>query len=326
MLKTLGAPTSLRQAMTFFADKDFAFQFFVQLRWPNGVRCMACESERLSLIKTRRIWQCLECGKQFGPKLGTIFEDSALGLEKWLPAMWMLANAKNGISSCELARALGVTQKTAWFMLGRIRKAMADNGGDPFGGAVEIDETYIGGLAKFMHKGRGSKHKRVIKGSTGMVGKTAIMGILRRGRGKKGVSQIRASVVHSIRKGAMTAKVKANVVAGSKVYTDALMSYNGLKADYEHFVIDHAKQYVRDRVIHTNGLENFWSLLKRAIKGTYVSVDPFHLFRYLDEQVFRFNHRKSTDGERFLHVARSIIGVRLDWRDLTGKDLNPATT
>lgn len=319
MLKSFAVPTSLRQAMKCFADPDVALSVIVQLRWPNGLVCPRCGEDKPSFLTTRRIWTCRACHKQFSVKVGTIFEDSPLGLDKWLTALWMLANCKNGISSYELGRALGVTQKTAWFMLGRIRLAMQTRSFGQFGGEVEIDETYIGGLAKFTHKGRGSRHKRVITGTGGM-GKVAVMGILERPKGPKGRSRVRTTIVKSTKKRKLQAHVRANVEAGSKVYTDALRSYQGLAADYEHAVIDHAYEYARGRV-HTNGLENFWSLLKRAIKGTCVSVDPYHVFRYLDEQVFRLNSRKATDGERFVDILNSVMGKRLDYRGLTGKQL-----
>lgn len=319
MLKTLAAPGSLRDAMYYFADADFAHNFFVQLRWPNGVICPACGADKPSFVSTRRIWQCRDCRRQFSAKLGTIFEDSAIPLSKWLPALWLLVNAKNGISSYELGRSLGVTQKTAWFMLGRIRLAMRAPGFSRYGGEVEIDETFVGGLAKFMHK---SKRQRVIKGTGGM-NKTTVVGILK--RGKNGKSRIQAMVAPGLRKRHLQAIIQAVVKQGAKVYTDAFWSYRGLAEFYTHQVIDHAREYVRGRV-HTNGLENFWSLLKRAIKGTYVNVDPFHLHRYVTEQVHRYNNRQDTDGERFLEVLRGIVGKRLTYDDLTGANLAPATT
>jgi transposase-like protein len=319
MLKSAAAPATLREAIHYFADKDFAHNFFTQLRWPNGVICPACEGTDVAAIKSRRIWQCRECRRQFSAKLGTVFEDSPIGLEKWLPALWLLVNAKNGISSYELHRALGVTQKTAWFMLGRIRLSMQAKSFSRFSGEVEIDESFIGGAAKFMHK---SKKDRVIKGTGGM-NKTAVMGILK--RGKNGKSRVQAGVVHGLKKRRLQAIVHAVVKHGAKVYTDAFWSYRGLGEYYVHQVIDHAHEYVRGR-IHTNGLENFWSLLKRTIKGTYVNVDPFHLHRYVTEQVHRYNQRELNDGERFLAVLRGIVGKRLTYRDLTGADLNPATT
>jgi transposase-like protein len=314
-------PSTLQEAIIYFADVQVNHDFLTQLRWPNGVTCPRCECDDTSYISTRRIWKCKGCKRQFSVKVGTIFEDSPLGLDKWLPALWMLANCKNGISSYELSRALGVTQKTAWFMLSRIRLAMQTKSFTRLDGEVEIDETFIGGRAKFMHK---AKKDRVITG-TGGSGKTAVMGMLQRKRGAKGHSKVKAAVVPNVRRGHLDARVRESVKPGAAVYTDALPSYNKLHDAYAHEVINHAERYVDGRV-HTNGLENFWSLLKRSVKGTYVSVDPFHLFRYLDEQTFRFNERGKTDAERFLNVASDIIGKRLTYKALIGADMPPATT
>jgi transposase-like protein len=253
-------------------------------------------------------------------KVGTIFEDSPIGLDKWLAATWMLTNCKNGISSYEVGRALEVTQKSAWFMLHRIRLALQDESFGRVSGEVEVDETFIGGAARFMHS---EKRKRVIT-ERGVKDKTAVVGILERG------GKVVASVVSNRKKHALQAKIRAHVEAGSAIYTDALMSYMGLREQgFAHQVIDHAESYV-DGKIHTNGLENFWSLLKRGLKGTYVSVEPFHLFRYLDEQVFRYNNRATPDhfvgdGDRFSQVVSQIIGKRLTWNKLTGKTPMPET-
>ena len=242
-------------------------------------------------------------------------EESPIGLDKWIVAMWLITSAKNGISSYELHRSLGVTQKSAWFMGHRIRAAI--QGGsiikDKIGAVVEVDESYIGGLARNMHKS--TKKRRGITG-TGMKGKTAVMGLLERhGPGK--TSRVIAEVLPGTpTKKALIGRVKKYVLRDSQVHTDALNSYNDLKTDFDHKVVDHAECYVRGNV-HTNGLENFWSLLKRGIKGTYVSVEPFHLFRYLSEQVFRFNERKDNDQGRFLKGMAGISGSRLTYRMLT---------
>ena len=286
----------------------------VARRWPNGVECPTCGSADVRFISTRKMWECKNkhARKQFSVKIGTIFEDSALPLSKWLVAIWLIANCKNGISSYEVGRALGITQKSAWFMLHRIRLAMQSRSFLKLGGSgseVEVDETFVGGAARFMHK---SVHKRRIT-ETGTKDKTPIVGILERG------GEVRATVVSNRKKKALQGEITKHVATGTAVYTDALMSYQGLKPVYAHQVIDHAERYV-DGQVHTNGLENFWSLLKRGIKGTYVSVEPFHLFRYLDEQVFRYNFRELPhDGARFEHVASHVLGKRLTYAEVTGK-------
>ena len=323
MLKEHAAPTSLAEAIRYFADPDRALAFVVQLRWPSGVTCPHCNAERVSFLTSRRIWKCLECRKQFSVKVGTIFEDSPLGLDKWLPALWLLANAKNGISSYELHRALGVTQKTGWFMLSRIRLAMQTRSFEKMGGKgkhIEVDETFIGGASRFMHQ---SKRERLT--GTGAVDKVAVMGLLERKRGAKHAT-VRATVVASRKRRHLVPPVIENVKPGSNVYTDAHQSYRNLTEEgFQHEVIDHAVKYV-DGQVHTNGLENFWSLLKRSIKGTYVSVDPIHLFRYVDEQVYRYNQRKLNDLQRFVGVLKDVVSRRLTYNELINSDMLPATT
>jgi len=307
-------PETLTEAIRFFTDADVCLAFVANLRWPNGITCPRCGSGDHSFLSTRKLWKCKGCKKQFSVKLGTIFEDSPLGLDKWLPALWMVINCKNGISSYEMARALGVTQKSAWFMNHRIRLAIQEGTFEPMSGEVEVDETFIGGRARFMHE---SKRAEKITGTGGM-GKTAVMGLLER-HGEGGHSRVKAKVIPNTKRKTLSPEIRQHVEEGAEVFTDSLKSYADLSDAYVHEVIDHAESYVRGKV-HTNGMENFWSLLKRSIKGTYVSVEPFHLFRYLDEQTYRFNTRKLSDGLRFLHAAVGIIGKRLTYKTLTGKE------
>jgi transposase-like protein len=299
-------PQTLLEAVRYFSDLDVATEFVAKLRWPHGPTCPKCGSLDHSYISTRRLWKCKACKKQYSVKQGTIFEDSPLGLDKWLPAVWLIANSKNGISSHELARALGVTQKSTWFMLHRIRLAMQSGSFDKLDGEVEVDETFIGQKARNMHK---SVRKQKITG-TGGIDKAKVLGIRQRG------GEIRAAVVPEVSKAHLYPHIHAHVERGASVYTDTLPSYRGLSADYDHWTIDHAEKYVDGRV-HTNGLENFWSLLKRGLHGTYVSVEPFHLFRYLDERVFTYNMRELTDLGRFTAVLQAAVGRRLTWADLT---------
>jgi len=322
MAKTLNLPSSLSDAIRYFADKDVAHTFLVSLRWPNGAFCPACNAKNPMFLKTRRIYKCRDCGRQFSAKLGTIFEDSPLGLDKWLPAIWMLANSKNGISSYELGRALGVTQKTAWFMLHRIRLAMQTRTFYKLRGAVEADEAFIGGAAKFMHK---SKRARFIRGTGGM-NKTPVLGMLERGKGVK-LSRVRAVVVKNLEQEVLRKQIVASVKKGSKLYTDTTLAYTKgrLPKLYEHEAINHAREYVRGQA-HTTGLAIFWTLLKGAMKCTYASVDPFHLFRYVDEQVHRFNNRGTNDRGRFVDVVKCIVDLRLTYGDLIGRDLKLSTT
>jgi transposase-like protein len=304
-------PVTLQEAIQFFSNYENCKSYMVAKRWPNGVTCPNCGSDHVVYLENARLWKCY--GKherpKFSLKTGTIFEDSPLGLEKWLPVMWLLANCKNGVSSWEIHRALGVTQKTAWFMLQRARLATQDpETGGKLGGEVEVDETFIGGKARNMH---GDVKARKIQGRRGPEGKAIVAAVLERG------GKVRAKVVDKRRKSQLHALVNENVEPGSALYSDALKSYDGLSKQFEHQVIDHAIAYV-DGQVHTNGMENFWSLLKRGIRGTYVSVEPYHLFRYVDEQAFRFNNRKLTDAERFDSVMSQIVGKRLTYEELIG--------
>ena len=314
------APTTLIEAIRYFSDPDICLDFMVRLRWPNGVTCPTCDRDDVRFIPTRRLWECRSkhAKRQFSVKVGTIFEGSPIGLDKWLSAIWIISSAKNGVSSYELHRALGVTQKTAWFMLHRIRLAMQTDSFDQIGGQVEVDETFIGGKARFMHK---EKRANRIKGTGGM-GKTAVMGLLER-HGPDGHSTVRTKVIANTRRRSLGPEIRRQVATGAEVFTDALPSYADLSAYYSHHVIDHAEAYAIGK-IHTNGIENFWSLLKRAIKGTYVSVEPFHLFRYLDEESFRYNTRKTADGNRFSRLMASVTGKRLTYKNLIGAATTPA--
>ena len=311
-------PGTLKDAIVYFADVKVATEFLAKFRWPDGKpTCPKCGEQNTSFLSTRLIWKCKACKKQFSVKLGTIFEDSPLGLDKWLPAVWLLVTCKNGISSYEISRDLGVTQKTAWFMLHRIRLAMQCGsfvklGGN--GGEVEVDETYIGGKARNMHAK--VRRRRNVKD---IGAKSMVMGAIERG------GKVYAQVVPNRKKETIKDVIFPMIEQGTTVYTDEFPAYVYATKDveFEHKVINHLEKYV-DGNIHTNGIENFWSCLKRGLGGTYIAVEPFHLFRYVDEQAFRFNNRATkdnplNDADRF-HLAMSqIVGKRLTYAGLTGK-------
>jgi transposase-like protein len=310
-------PKTLQQAIRHYSDEQVCIDTVAALRWPDGKpTCPACGHQEHYYLKTQKRWKCKECHRQFSVKLGTIFEDSALSLDKWLCALWMLVNCKNGVSSYEVSRALGVTQKSAWFMLHRLRFALQGKDGGKLGGPdsqIEIDETFIGGKARNMHKGRRQRMHNV-----GMyAAKTAVMGILERG------GKVKTRVIGRRVGKQMQEIVRENVLPGTTVSTDEFSGYAGLDKDFVHGVINHLESYVQGNV-HTQGLENFWSLLKRGLGGTYVAVEPFHLFRYVDEQAFRFNNRgnrerKVTDADRFQLALSQIAGKRLTFAEVTGK-------
>ena len=321
-------PGTLQEAVKFFANPDTCFEFTKAVRWPDGVvKCPICGSAEVYFLAHQKRWECRNKHprRQFSVKVGSIFEDSPLGLDKWWVAVWLLTSCKNGVSSYELHRALGITQKTAWLMLHRVRLALQRGSFDKFGGEVEADETYIGGKARFMSKARKA---RKIKGR-GMMGKIAVFGLLERhGKGDDRVSRVRTKVLGDATQANQTnlhGNVRAHVKRGSELFTDDAGGYCGLESDYVHKVINHAEEYVKGNV-HTQGIDNYWSLLKRGLRGTYVSVEPFHLFRYLGEEAFRFNERKNEDGDRgrFMEAASGVFGKRLMYKQLIGEA--PATT
>jgi len=304
-------PKTLQEAVLFFGDADNCLNYMAARRWPNGAICPTCGRDDVAYLANQKKWQCksVHAKRQFSVKVGTIFEDSPLGLDKWLIAVWMITNCKNGISSYEVHRAIGVTQKTAWFMIHRIRKAMECGSFEKLSGEVECDETYIGGKSKNMH----AKRRKEMKIRRGYEEKTGVMGMLQRS------GKVKAKVIKHADTKTLLGLINDNVETGSVVMTDDHGGYRNMShEDYIHEVINHAVEYVRGN-IHTNSIENFWSLLKRSIKGTYVSVEPSHLQRYVEEQVFRYNERKGTDGTRFQKITSQVSGKRLTYAELTGK-------
>ena len=313
-------PKTLQEAVVFYSDPNNALAYMTVLRWPDGVVvCPTCGRNDVMFLHNQRKWQCkaVHPKRQFSAKVGTIFEDSPIPLEKWLVVVWMISNCRNGVSSYEVARSIGVTQKSAWFMLHRIRlglqsELVAKLGGNR--GPVEADETFIGGRVKNMHADKKVRYNK----RGGAFGKTIVMGFLDRD-----AREVRAKVIPNVKRETLQAEVMANVDKKAKLYTDNAPAYDGLRARFVHEVVDHVQTYVRGQV-HTNGIENFWSLLKRTLSGTYVAVEPYHLDRYLDEQMFRFNNRKDgrrkvADSERFDIAMSRVLGKRLTYTELTGK-------
>ena len=320
---------TLQGAIAYFSDPQRAFDAAVQFRWPGGnVTCPRCGDAKHSFIKTRRIWFCYVCKKQFTVKVGTIMEDSALGLDKWMIALWLLANCKNGISSYELGKAIGIRQNSAWFMLHRIREAMKDDRSFKFGGEdggpVESDETFVGPNPYKMHRNRKNtlrqRRGQEMRGDN-YLGKTIVFGVLDRE-----LRQVRSKVIPNVKRETLQNEILKNVHYGSKVYTDAAVGYDHFSKEFVHKVVNHAVEYVKGQV-HTQGLDNFWSLLKRTLRGTYVAVEPFHLDHYLDEQVFRYNNRATkdnplNDSDRFAYLMSKVAGKRLTYAQLTGKGVD----
>jgi len=320
MERNANQPKTLQDAVVYFANPDNALAYMTVLRWPDGVvTCPSCGRKDVVFLHNQRKWQCksTHAKRQFSAKVGTIFEDSPIALEKWLVVVWMISNCRNGVSSYEIARAIGVTQKSAWFMLHRIRLGLQSKDGGKLGGGpnskVEIDETFIGGKARNMHKSRRQKMTSIGK----LASKTAVMGMLERG------GKVKTQVLGQRVGKQMKEIIEDSVMPGTWIMTDEFPGYHGLNSEYTHLVINHLERYVQGNV-HTQGIENFWSLLKRGLGGTYVAVEPFHLFRYVDEQAFRFNNRKDgdrkiSDTERFDIAMSQIVGKRLTYAELTGK-------
>jgi transposase-like protein len=315
-------PKSLLEMSRYFTDLDVCVDFVAAMRWPNGVQCPHCECKHVSYLSSRRIWKCMnkECHKQFSVKTGSVFEDSPIGLDKWLMAVWMVVNCKNGISSYELARDLRVTQKTAWFMLHRIRLALQQGSWEKLGGSdggpVEVDETYVGPAPQKMHRARRLKRQAALNDYDG---KVPVMGMLDRE-----LRKVRATVLPNVKRETLQRQILNAIEKKSTVYTDGLTAYDHLAAqDFIHDTVNHIDEYVRGEV-HTQGIENFWSLLKRGLRGTYIAVEPFHLDRYVTEQVFRYNNRATKDNplddrDRFMLAVSQIAGKRLTYAELTGK-------
>ncbi len=316
------AVKTLQQAIQHFADPENCRKFMIFMRWPDGTpRCPYCGATKLTWLANAKVYQCYgdHKKKKFSLKVGTIFEDSPIGLDKWLPAMWLLTNCKNGISSYELHRALGVTQKTAWFMLHRIRLALEAQSlvklGGEDGGPVEIDETFIGPKPQKMHRDKRLERRLGIKSRDSI----AVMGMLDRE-----VRQVRAKVIPDVRRDTLQREILSHIEGKSTIYTDGWPGYDYLRTkEFVHETVNHLNEYVRGQV-HTQGIENFWSLLKRSLGGTYIAVEPFHLDHYVTEQVFRYNNRATkdnplTDADRFTLAVSQITGKRLTYAELTGK-------
>jgi transposase-like protein len=314
---------SLAEAIRYFDDPQNCIDAVKEMRWPDGnIICPWCQvperDRRHYWLDSQKRWKCYVCRKQFSVKMGTIFEDSPIKLDKWLIAIWLIGNCKNGISSYEIARHVGVTQKSAWFMLHRIRFALANGGWPKLGGGgcpVEVDEAFIGGDPRKMHASR----RRKLKGRFGIYGnnKTPVMGMLDRE-----TRQVRARLIPDVTRETLMNEILNHVEKGAIVYTDEHTGYQNMN-QFVHDTVTHAYEYVRGQV-HTQGIENFWSLLKRGLRGTYVAVEPFHLGKYVDEQVFRYNNRATkenpvNDQDRFMALLAQVSGKRLTYADLTGK-------
>lgn len=305
-------PQTLQQAMHYFADEMTCIEFLASLRWDNGVAvCPKCQCDQTCFLKTRKVWKCKGCSKQFSIKTGSIFEGSSIKLDKWLIGIWMISTCKNGVSSYEIHRALGMTQKSAWFLLHRIRTAMTSGSFEKLSGSIEADESHLGANARSMHAAA-RKRRGVRQGSPSH--KTCVFGMIQRG------GKVRAVIVRNRNKETLREATLEHIEPGSELITDEWHAYKNLRDTYTHQIVNHSVEYVRGN-LHTNSIENFWSVLKRGIKGTYISISPEHLQKYISEQMLRYNERQGTDLDRFIATVKGITGKRLTYRELIGNYL-----
>lgn len=305
-------PETLQEAVVYFNDPKVCYDFMVALRWPDGnVTCPKCGHDKVKYLRKRKIWQCKNVQDgwrhQFSVKTNSVLEESPISLSKWLVALWLISSAKNGISSLEISRALKLTQKTSWFLLHRIRLAMQTKSFARMSGELQADETYVGAPYENMHMARRKKARRNPSRY-----KAIVAGILHED------GEVRAEVMRDGKGKTLRGFIYENVKPESVMTTDASPAYGLLYEDYTHKIVDHSKEYMNKAGDHTNSIENFWSILKRGLQGTYISVEPFHLFRYVEETMFRFNSRKMKDGSRFVLACYGLFSKRLKYKALIG--------
>lgn len=283
----------------YFSSEEICLKQFTAIRFASGEYCPHCKHDKIYKFSNGKRYRCAKCKEDFTIKTKTVFGESKIPLRKWFMAIYLLSTSGKGISSVQLAKQVGVTQKTGWFIDHRIRSAMSQNGGQLFG-TIEADETFIGGLSKNMHK---KKREAAIKG-TGGTGKTPIFGM----RNRDG--EVRAKVVPSVGMADLHKEIKTNIVQGATLYTDGWVAYRGLTKIFNHSTVDHsAREYVNG-YCHTNGIESFWALFKRGYHGIYHHMSKKHLQRYVDEFAFRVNRRTSGMQQVFSDVVSRVADSR----------------
>lgn len=303
-MKTAFQFNTLPEFLAYFKDEGTCRKRFAAIRFRNGEYCPHCGHTEIYTFKGGRRYRCAKCRKDFTIITGTVFGESKVSLQKWFTAIYLLSTTSKGISSVQLAKHVGVTQKTGWFMDHRIRKALKENGGQLFG-VCEADETYVGGLAKAMHADKRAKQ------GTGGVGKAIVMGIVQRG------GSVKAGVIEKTDSPTLHGQIHKHVEPGTTIYTDSWRGYRGLHSHFAHEVVDHAVSHARGE-LHTNSIESFWALFKRGYVGIYHQMSRKHLQRYVDEFVFRFNRRDNLMQDQFSDVVANVTeSTRLPYRELT---------
>ena len=299
--------TNLIELLTYFKNEQVCRNYLEKMRWNNQITCPYCKHEKVFKYSNGKTYCCAGCNKQFSVRVGTIFENSKISLKKWITAIYLITSHKKGISSIQLHKDIGVTQKPAWFMLHRIRFAFRLNKStDKLSGICEADETYIGGQEKNKHKDKKTY------GTQGRSTKTkiAVAGIVERG------GELRAQVVNNTSGKVLKPFIIDNVKDGGVINTDEWLGYKGLKKIFDHRVVNHnQKQYVNGDA-HTNTMESFWAWLKRGITGIYHSMSRKHIQQYVDEFVFRYNTKDYNENYRFNVMLNNING-RLTYKQLT---------
>ena len=293
-----------------FKDDESCRKFLEYIFWQDKPVCSSCgHDKKIYRFKNGKTFKCPICQRKFTITVGTVFHSSHIPLKKWFIAIYLLSAHKNGISSCQLARDMEITQHNAWFMLHKIRKVIADSNHfkEMLEGIIECDETYVGGKNKNRHWDKKFKYSQ----GRSIVDKAPVFGILQRN------GKVKVWVLKSLDGENMKRLIRDNVKAGSIICTDEYKSYRGLNRYFEHKVIDHSKgQHKVDEIYHTNNVENFWNFIKREIMGTYRKVDRFYLNRYAKEAAYRYNTRKLTDSARFVELLRDFGKYKITREDV----------